>query len=134
MAVAAALFALYIAIPVMFIPGNTLWYYFSIEPWWAFGLLAVLSVEISLLVTPQLLNIELELTGNAMKDVGTAATSFLPAVFACPILATAVLSFVLPASTIYGLVGSQWQIVGLFTVIAAGANYWKYSGCAKCQQ
>lgn len=132
--IAAALFGLYVAIPVHFIPGNTVTYYFSIEPWWGFVLLAVLSIEIAMLVSPRILNVDLALTGNTVADVGAAAVSFVPAVFACPILAVAALSFVLPATTIYTLVGSQWQVVGLFTIVALGANYWKYSGCAKCQQ
>jgi hypothetical protein len=132
--VAGLLFSVYLAIPVHFIPGNTLMYYLSIEPWWGFVLLAILAVEISLLITPRMLHADFEATGNALTDVSTAVTSFVPAVLACPILAVAALSFVLPATTIYSLVGSKWTITGVFAVVALGANYWKYSGCAKCQQ
>ena len=122
------LFGLYIAIPVIFIPGNTLRFYFSIEPLWGFFLLGILSLEVSFIVTRRIFaTLQKKATTNKgfFADVTVIFGSILPSVFACPILAVALLSFLLPITTIWILVGYQWHIVAVATILLSGLVIYK---------
>jgi hypothetical protein len=113
------IFTVFISIPVLFIPGNSISYYFSIEPWWGFALLGILSAEISFILTKRIF-VALEkrkLEKGFVKDSIAIIGSILPSVLACPILAVTVLSFIFPITTVWTLVGLQWYIIGATTFL-----------------
>jgi len=123
------IFSLYVYIPVKFIPGNTLAFYIPIEPWWGFLLLAILAAEVSFIITNRvflaLQKKRKTSRKNILTDVSAVGASILPSIFACPILAVTILSFLLPVATIWTLVGLQWHIVGTATVLMAALIFYK---------
>ena len=129
---AAALLSLYIAIPVLFIPGNDLLFFISITPWWGFILFFLLAILISFSITSRLFfgGCKQCTTGNK-KVIGNSALvagSVLPAVLTCPILAVSVLSFLLPITSIWALVGYRWLVIVLALigmVLLLIRRYWR---------
>jgi len=127
---ALILFWIYVLIPVTFIPGNTLSFYFSIVPWWGFPLLLILSFEISYILTSRiflLLQKRKSSQGGVVNDAAFVVGGIVPAIFTCPILAVTVLSFILPVATIWILVGYQWHIVFVAVIIMAGLIYYRHT-------
>ena len=125
---AAFLFGLYVGIPVLFIPGNSLRFYFSTEPWWGFLLLAVLALEISFIITRRVfatLRKKPTTRKGFLADSVAVFGSILPSVLACPILAVTIFSFFLPITTIWSLVGYQWHIVTGATILMTGVVTYK---------
>ena len=125
---AALLFGLYVGIPVLLIPGNSLRFYFSTEPWWGFLLLTVLALEISFIITRRIFVAlrKRETTRRGfLADTAAVFGSILPSVLACPILAVTIFSFFLPVTAIWSLVGYQWQIVIAATILMSGVVIYK---------
>jgi len=133
---ATGLFALYIWIPVTFIPGNSLEFYISIEPWWGFVLLAILAVEVSFIITFRVFSIlqnRIISKKGIVKDAATSVGSVFPSLLACPILAVAFLSFLLPATSIWTLVGYRYYIVGVAVVFMAGLIVYRFKKPSNCK-
>jgi len=133
---AAGLFGLYIWIPITFIPGNSLEFYFSIEPWWGFVLLAILAVEVSFIITFRVFSIlqnRVISKKGIVKDAATSLGSVFPSLLACPILAVAILSFILPATSIWTLVGYRYYIVGAAVVFMAGLIVYRFKKPSNCK-
>ena len=125
---ATFLFGLYVGIPVFFIPGNTLSFYFSTEPWWGFLLLVVLALEISFIITRRIfvaLRKKATTRKGFLADSAAVFVSILPSVLACPILAVTLFSFFLPITTIWSLVGYQWHMVTGATILMTGVVFHK---------
>lgn len=80
-----------------------------------------------MLLTPRILKLQIDNTGNLFKDVLTAASTLFLSLLGCPILATATLAFLLPLPFIYHLVALQWQLTGAAALIGLGANIYHYS-------
>lgn len=116
---ALIIFSIFVAIPVFFIPGNSIFFYFSIEPWWGFLLLGILSLEISFILTKRIFMTlgKNKLNKGFFQDSVAIIGSILPSVLACPILAVAILSFIFPITTVWALVGLQWYIIGATTLL-----------------
>ncbi len=122
---AVFIFGFYIWIPVTFIPGNSLSFYFSITPHWTFFLLGILASEIAFILVKsvaeilQKKNVSKGVAGNVVMTV----VSVFPSLLACPTLAVAVLSSLLPITTIWSLAAYS-QYILLFTVLLATIAVW----------
>ena len=133
---AAGLFGLYIWIPITFIPGNSLEFYLSIEPWWGFALLAILAVEVSFIITFRVFSIlhnKVISKKGIIKDAATSVGSVFPSLLACPILAVAFLSFLLPATAIWTLVGYRYYIVGASVLFMTGLIIYRFKNPSNCK-
>ena len=117
-----ALFILtfYISIPVIFIPGNSLGFFLSTEPLWGIALLVVLAAEVSFVLIKRVfvaLRKKKDSNKGIIKDTAAVAGSILPNILTCPILAVTFLSFLLPVTSIWVLVGYRWYIFGIATIM-----------------
>jgi len=118
--------SMFIAVPVLFIPGNTLLFYLSTESIWGLLLIALLSAEISFILTKRIYSrLKKQVKKGFFNDMIAVCASILPGILTCPILAAAVLSFILPISTIWLLVGYRWYIFGLATLLMSAVVLFK---------
>lgn len=127
--IAGAIFALYVAVPVLFIPGNDLPFYLSITPWWGFLLLLLLALQVSFALTFRLLAGPCRQCARGKGVVGHSALvagSVLPSILTCPILAVSILSFLLPVTSIWALVGYRWWIIVFALLGMSGIIVLKY--------
>jgi len=112
--------AFYISIPVIFIPGNSLGFFLSTEPLWGIALLVILAMEVSFVLTKRVfvaLRKKKASNKGIIKDATAVAGSILPNILTCPILAVTFLSFLLPVTSIWALVGYRWYVFGIFTIL-----------------
>ncbi|MBI2675171.1 MAG: hypothetical protein HYX24_01835 [Candidatus Aenigmarchaeota archaeon] len=117
-AVAVAMLALYIMLPVVTIPGNDLALQLSATPPLGLFLMAVLAASMGLLIAMQLYIYKLaksRATVEAGKGVATGFTSVVSAVFStatCTSCIAAIFPF-LGSGAILFLVQHQWQMVSV---------------------
>lgn len=128
---AGTLFALYVAVPVLFIPGNDLRFYVSVTPWWGFLLLLLLALHVSFALIFRIVAGPCKQCARGQDALGNSALvagSVLPSVLTCPILAVSVLSFFLPITSIWALVGYRWLIIFFALLGMSGITalrYWR---------
>ncbi len=122
---AVFIFSFYIWIPVTFIPGNSLSFYFSITPHWTFVLLGILALEISFILVKSVAEIlqKKNFSKGISGDIIMTIVSIFPSLLACPTLAVAALSSLLPITTIWSLAAYS-QYILLFTVALATIAVW----------